>query len=49
MHKIPTVQEKYEFFFDSTSQQVNESTSFWGTEGAVSGLFRGCSGAVSGL
>ena len=32
-------------FFESTSQQVNESTSFWG----LKGLFRVCLGSVSGL
>ena len=29
-------------FFESTSQQVNESTSFFGAEGSVMGLFRVC-------
>ena len=37
------------FLKKSTSQQVNESTSFLGAEGSVMGLFRVCLGLFLGL
>ena len=36
-------------FLKSTSQQVNESTSFWCAEGSVLGLLWVCLGLFSGL